>query len=183
MTPGSSHISSRLCAAVVASAHGVRGHVKIKCFLEDPSHLKDYSPFLNEQGETTYKVDKILSQDKDVLIVSLENITDRNQAELLKGAKLMLSRDKLPELSENTFYHSDLIGLSVKSSQNKELGKVHALYNFGAGEILEIKTLQGTLHMVPFTKEAVPEINVSEGFIFLSPEGEDFLKGGTTDES
>jgi len=181
MTPGSSHNFSPICAAVVASAHGIRGHVKVKCFLEDPSHLKDYSPFLNEKGETAYTVDKILSQKKDVLVVALENVTDRSQAELLKGAKFLLSRDKLPELSEHMFYHTDLVGLPVKSSTKKILGEVNALYNFGAGELLEIKTSEENLYMVPFTTATIPEVNLGEGYVVLSLEGEAFLMGGNDD--
>lgn len=177
MIVSSSKAPSLFCAAVVASAHGVQGHVKVKCFLEDPSHLKTYSPFSNEKGEEVYKFKKVLSQDKDMLIVSLEGVGDRNQAELLKGAKLMLSRERLPELSDDTFYHRDLIGLSVMSSKSQLLGKVYALHNFGGGELLEIQPLEGDLQMIPFTQANVPEVNIKEGTLLLSGEGELFLKG------
>lgn len=177
MTPGSSPNSSLFCAAVIASAHGVHGHVKVKCFLEDPQQLKAFSPFCNEKGEEAYKVGKVLSQDHDVLTLSLEGVRDRNQAENLKGAKLMLSQERLTALSEDTFYHKDLIGLSVKSFKGQSLGEVRAIYNFGAGELLEIKTLQGKLEMIPFTKETVLEVAKEEGSVLLSREGEAFLKG------
>lgn len=178
MTTDSSQTSSLFCAAVVASAHGVHGHVKIKCFLEDPTHFKDYSPFLNERGEGSYKVKKILSQDKDILIVSFEGIIDRNAAEQLRGTKLMAPIGHLPKLPEETFYHRDLIGLSVLSSHGESFGKVHALYNFGAGELLEVKTSKEDLQMIPFTKILVPEINLKEGILLLSKEGERLLKRG-----
>jgi len=177
MNLDSSSPHSLFCAAVIASAHGVRGHVKVKCFLEDPKLFKTYSPFLNEKEEEVYRIEKVLSQDKDVLIVSLEGVTDRNQAEHLKSAKLMLSSDRLPELSEDTFYHRELIGLSVKSLKGQLLGEVHALYNFGAGELLEVKTLTGDLQMIPFTHASVPEVNLKEGTLLISNEGEVFLKG------
>ncbi len=165
------------CAGVITSAHGVRGHVKVKCFLEDPRQLRAYSPFSNEKGEEVYKINKILSQDEDILIVSLEDITDRNQAELLKRSKLMVPCERLPKLSDDTYYHSELIGLSVVSQEGQLLGKVQALYNFGAGELLEIKTLKESLQMLPFTHEIIPEVDLKEGRIFLSIEGEIFLKG------
>lgn len=172
----SSQAHHLFCAAVIASAHGIRGHVKVKCFLEDPNLFKSYSPFLNEKEEEVYRVEKVLSQDKDILIISLEGVTDRNQAEHLKSAKLMLSSERLPELSEDTFYHRELIGLSVKSHQGQPLGTVHALYNFGAGELLEVKTLTGDLQMIPFTHSVVPEVNLKDGILCLSDEGEMFLK-------
>lgn len=177
MTMASSQNSSLFCAAVIASAHGVQGHVKVKCFLEDPAHLKTYSPYSNEDGESVYAIKKVLSHQKDVLVISFEGVTDRTQAEGLRGAKLMLAQDRLPHLLEDTYYHKDLMGLSVLSSEEKPLGSVHAVYNFGAGELLEVKTLKDTLHMTPFTQEMVPEVNLEKGFLRLSQAGEMFLEG------
>ena len=175
MTPTSSTSPSLFCAAVVASTHGVHGHVKVKCFLENPMEFSKFSPYYDKTGEEAYWVKKILSQKGDVLIVSLEGVSDRNYAEQMRGTELFVPRSKLPELSSNTFYHHDLIGLKVHSSQGTLLGDVHALYNFGAGDILEIKTLEEKLEMLPFTKECVPEIHNEEGTLVLNPEGEMYL--------
>lgn len=164
--------SSFFCAAVITSPHGIQGHVKIKCFLEDPSDFKTYSPYCNEDGEETYKVSKVFSQEKDILIASLEGIHDRNEAESLKGAKLMLARSCLPNLSEGTFYHADLLNLQVLSSLNEVVGVVHALYNFGAGDILEIKIKHGKLIMIPFTQGIVPDVDIKKGFLRLSHAGD-----------
>lgn len=177
MALGPTQASTPFCAAVVASAHGVHGHVKVKCFLEDPSKFMDYSPYLNEKGEEVYKVKKVLSEDKDVLTVSFEGLSDRTAAENLRGSNLMLSPERLPALSEDTFYHKDLMGLSVKSLENQPLGEVHALYNFGAGDLLEVKTLEGKLQIIPFTESVVPEVHMVQGYLILSAEGEMFLKG------
>jgi 16S rRNA processing protein RimM len=177
MRDSSSQASSHFCAAVIASAHGIKGHVKVKCFLEDPTHLVDYSPFSNETGGGVYQIQKVYSQDKDILIVSLDGVTDRTAAEHLKGTKLMLSSERLPDLSEDTFYHKDLIGLSVISHDSQPFGKVHALFNFGAGELLEIQTSEGELHMIPFTRELIPEVKLKEKSLILSEEATGFLKG------
>ena len=169
--------SSLFCAAIITSAHGLQGHVKVKCFLENPKEFKALSPFYNEGGEATYKVTKVLSQAQDLLTISLEGIQDRTQAEALKGTQLMLPRDKLKPLTDDTFYYQDLIGLAVKSEQGKDLGHVHALHNFGAGDIIEIKTLEGGLVMLPFTHEMIPLIQITEGFVGLSGVGEDVING------
>lgn len=177
MTPASSQASSLFCAAVIASAHGLHGHVKVKCFLEDPNHFKTYSPFSNEEGEPIYRVKKVLSKDKDILLVSFDGVTDRTEAERLRGAKLMLTQGRLPSLSDDTYYHKDLIGLSVISTGGESLGTVHALYNFGAGELLEVKTLKGNLQIIPFTHQVIPEVNLEKGTLHLSKDGELFLEG------
>jgi len=164
------------CAAVVASAHGLHGHVKVKCFLEDPRCLKTYSPFSNEAGEPVYTVKKVLSQDGDMVLVSLEGVSDRTEAERMRKTKFMLSEGRLPELSDETYYHKDLIGMSVVSPEDQPLGVVHAMHNFGAGELVELKTLDERLHMIPFTHDMVPEIDLGKRFLRLSQDARAFLE-------
>lgn len=166
-----------LCAAIVTSAHGIQGHVKVKAFLENPGDLELYSSFSNEKGEEAYQIKKVFSQDKDILIVALEGVNNRNEAEHLRGKRLMIAHEHLPKLSGDTFYHMDLMGLSVKSSKGKDLGTVHRIYNFGAGDILEIKTHENKLEMIPFAHAMVPVVNIQQKFISLSPEGEKMLLG------
>jgi len=173
----SSEGTNYFCAAIITSPHGIRGHVKIKCFLEDPHAFKAYSPYYNEQGEEAYTVTKVLSEDKDLLVVALASVKDRNDAEHLKGTKLMLSREHLPPLEEDAFYHADLIGLMIMSSRDESCGKVHALYNFGAGDILEVETEQGKLVMLPFTHDIVPDVDMKKGFLRLSDVGDLLIKG------
>jgi 16S rRNA processing protein RimM len=177
MMPTSSQASSLFCAAVITSAHGVHGHVKVKCFLEDPSRFKAYSPYSNEEGDSLYAVKKVLSFQKDILVVAFEGVTDRNQAEGLRGAKLMVAQERLPHLMEGTYYHRDLMGLAVQSSKGQTLGTVNALYNFGAGDLLEVKTGEGVLHMLPFTHEMVPEIDLENRLLRLSDAADVFLEG------
>ena len=173
---------SLFCAATITAAHGIRGQVKVKCFLEDPRSFKSYSPYLNEKGERAYKIVGATPHQKDILIVDLEETTTRNDAEPLKGVHLYLNRESLPDLSKDTYYHQDLIGLSVLSEKEEILGVIYALYNFGAGELLEIKKEDGSLHMIPFTMDIVPTIKVGKKKIVLSKEGQDLLEGGDHDD-
>jgi len=163
------------CAAIITSAHGLQGHVKVKCFLENPRDLKAYSPFCNPEGEPVYKITKVLSQTQEMATISLEGIKDRTQAEALKGTELMVPRERLKPLTEDTFYHQDLIGLSVHSPQGTRIGHVYALHNFGAGDILEVQTLEDKLIMLPFTHAMVPIVHVADGFVQLSAQGEEML--------
>jgi len=172
---------SLFCAAQITSAHGIRGHVKAKCFLDNPHDLLTYSPLCNEEGEASYPVSKILSQTKDMLILQMEGVTTRTQAETLKGQKLMVDRRCLPELDEDTFYHADLMGLSVLTEDGAQIGKIRALHNFGAGDILEVETLSPTSAMLPFSQEMVPEIDLQNGWIKISSRAVLFLGGHTHD--
>jgi len=151
--------------------------VKVKCFLENPGKFITFSPFFSAKGEEAFWVEKVVSQNKDVLIISFKDISDRNQAEKIRGEELFVPRSKLPKLSENSYYQHDLIGLKVKSTRGDLLGNVQSLHNFGAGDIVEIKTLQGKFEMIPFTKDFIQDLRKEEGEIVVSPDGEDLLKG------
>src|SRR3990167_3491038 len=89
MTQRSPSSPSLFCAAVIASAHGVRGHVKVKCFLENPGKFITFSPFFSAKGEEAFWVEKVVSQNKDVLIISFKDISDRNQAEKIRGEDIV----------------------------------------------------------------------------------------------
>lgn len=172
---------SLFCAAQITSAHGIRGHVKAKCFLDNSQDLLRYSPLLNESGEAPYQISKILSQTKDMLILQLEGVTTRTQAETLKGHKLMVERSRLPDLEEDLFYHTDLVGLKVTTKDGTEIGTIRALHNFGAGDILDVETLTHKSEFLPFTHAMVPEIDLKQGLIKLSPEGALALGGEAHD--
>lgn len=176
--PERERIPPLICAGVFLSPRGLKGHVKIKSFLEEPAYFKTYSPFCDEEGNKKYNIIKVLDEPKGEASVVLEGVNDRTAAETLKGSKLMLSRTQLPDLANDVFYHADLIGLQVLSVGEHSLGTVQGVYNFGAGDILDIRLLTEKDVMLLFSHETVPEVNVSKGFIRLSHEGEHLLRGG-----
>jgi 16S rRNA processing protein RimM len=107
---------------------------------------------------------------KELLRCKIKGIEDRTAAETLIGTGLYVSRDKLPETDSDEYYQADLIGLDVRRAADHEsVGKVVGFYNFGAGDILEIKkTADGQTEMLPFTKAYVPEIEPRLGYLIVS---------------
>ena len=110
---------------------------------------------------------KIVGHSKELLRVKIKGVDDRNVAETLIGTGLYIERTKLPQTEEDEFYHTDLIGLMALTSKGEKVGTVNALYNFGAGDLIEIRTSENRLEMLPFTKEYVPTINLKEGYIIV----------------
>lgn len=157
-----------LCAGIIVGAHGIRGDVKVKSFLADSKIFASYSPYYNEEGYPQFEIESVKSQQNDNLVISFKGVVDRNQAEILKGKKLMFLRQELPKLDDEEFYHADLIGVNVKTLQKSSIGQVKSVQNFGSGDILEI-VLSETLgtHYIPFTKEFVPEVNLREGYVCI----------------
>ncbi|WP_321500981.1 ribosome maturation factor RimM [Breoghania sp.] len=163
--------SDRVLMAEIGAAHGIRGEVRVKPHGDDPMALADYGPLETEDGSRSFEILSLRPQ-KHMLIVRFKGVNDRNAAEALTRTKLYVARERLPEPDEDDFYHADLIGLPVYDESGELLGKVATIANFGAGDLLEIRPIGATSFFLPFTREAVPEIDLANGRILaVPPEG------------
>ena len=88
----------------------------------------------------------------------------------LRGLRLYAPRWKLPSLPSDEFYHADLVGLPVYDGGGAKLGKVRAVHDFGAGDILEIVSPEFRQPvMLPFTRAAVPIVDLAAHRIVADP--------------
>ncbi len=163
----------RICVGAVLGAHGVRGEVRIKCFTARPEDVASFGPVETEDGAQRFRI-KVSRQVKEGVAASLSGISDRDAAQVLKGCRLYVPRAALPELpaEEDEYYLADLIGLAVRWIDGpQEEGKVIAVHNFGAGDLIEIGLAASgagakpqTL-MLPFERDVVTQVNVAEGYV------------------
>jgi len=135
--------------AVIIGAHGIAGEVRLKVFADD---LASYKVF--NSGALTLKS---LRTGSNGAIARFAEVADRNAAEALRGTQLTVPRSALPPLEEGEYYHVDLLGLPAVSDAGDALGKVVAIDNYGAGDVLEIERPDGKRFMVPMQPDAVPE--------------------------
>ncbi len=158
----------RILMGVITGAHGVRGLLRIKSFAAEPGAIAAYGPLEDEPGERRFALTPVGAA-KGVILARLPGIEDRDAAERLKGVRLYLKRAALPEPGEEEYYHADLIGLRVWLKDGTELGKVAAVNDYGAGDHLEIACKDGRLVAVPFTRDAVPMVDIMEAKIVIDP--------------
>jgi 16S rRNA processing protein RimM len=158
-----------LCVGVVTGPHGVRGQVRIKGFTANPEDIAAYGALSDQTGTKTYVVKVTGTAAKGALIASLTGIDNRNKAEAIKGLKLYVPRSALPEPEEEEYYHADLIGLSVQTVDGLELGVVRTIYDFGAGDVIEVENGERKTIVVPFTKAAVPVVDLAAGRLIVDP--------------
>lgn len=150
----------------VGAPHGIRGELRVKPFTEDPMALGSYGPLCTADGRLLTVAD--IRPAKGVVVVRFAEIGDRNAAAALNGEGLFVDRSALPEaLEEEEFYHTDLVGLTVLDERGETFGRVAAVHNFGAGDLLEIRPGSGQTLMIPFTRDAVPKIDLSKETIFI----------------
>lgn len=149
----------KICVGVITSAHGVRGHVKVRSFTAYAPDFAAYGDLKDASGTHSYAV-KIVGELKDQFLVGINGVNDRNAAEQLRGVKLYIERSRLPETAEDEFYYADLIGMAVETPQGETIGSVAAVYNFGAGDVLEVKRPDSSTEFVSFTRQTVPAVDV-----------------------
>lgn len=165
--------TGRICIAEIATAHGVRGLVKLRYFGDDPATLKSYGPiYTSETGDTTITL-RPKHEAGGAIIAEITGITDRNEAEKLRGTTLWTIRQALPELSEDgVYYHADLIGLEARDINGTVIGTITAVENFGASDLLEIKPLEGKKFFLPFVNDYVGDIDLEAKTLIIEiPEG------------
>ena len=150
--------------AAIAGAHGIKGEVRLKLFAESLDSLKRHKLFAAARGaEARTLTLQSMRPDKAGAIARFAEIADRTAAEGMRGMTLAVPRDALPPLADGEYYHTDLIGRAVVSTEGVEVGSVIAVENFGAGDILEIQKPDGKTFMVPFNPQAVPEVGTAPG--------------------
>ena len=160
--------ASRVCVGAVGGAFGVRGEVRLKSFCAVPEDIAAYGPLVTEDGRR-FEV-TITGQVKNGLSARLSGVTSKEAADALRGQRLYAPREALPSLPDDEFYHADLIGLEVFDTGGAPLGRVKAILNHGASDILELHRPgeSGTV-LLPFTKTAVPTVDLALGRIVADP--------------
>lgn len=162
-----------ICVAAIAGAFGVKGEVKLKAFTQNAMDCVSYGPLLNADGKVVLTVTSARAV-KDAVAVQAEEVKTREDAEGLKSTKVYVPRDALPETDEDDFYYVDLMGLEVKSISGQRLGSIIGVHEFGAGDMLEIKPPKSAekqaSYFHPFTKAAVPKVDLKAGRIIVVPQ-------------
>ncbi|MFC4731882.1 ribosome maturation factor RimM [Salipiger abyssi] len=162
-------MSDRICVGAISGAFGVHGEVRLKSFTADPEALADYAPLTSEDGSRSFEV-QITGAIKGGFAARLSGVRSKEDADALRGTRLFAPRDRLPSLPDDEFYHADLIGLAVYDTGGAELGRIKAVLNHGAADLLELH-LPGSSKTVllPFTHAAVPTVDLAAGRIVADP--------------
>ncbi len=159
----------RVQLGAIVGPHGIRGLVRIKTFTEVPEDIAAYGPLEDEGGSRRFTVQPT-GRAKGVILAKLSGVSDRNAAEALKGVGLYVDREKLPDVEDDTFYHTDLIGLAVRHVDGSKVGEVVAMHDFGAGDLAEVRLSgQRKTVLVPFSAEVTTSVDLEAGEMVIDP--------------
>lgn len=159
-----------ICIGTFAGAHGVRGEVKLRSFTGEPADAVGYGPVVTGDGRR-FALKLVREAKPGLLIVRSPEIASREDAQELAGTKLFVPRDRLPPPDEDEFYYEDLVGLAAVTPDGAPFGTVKAVVNYGAGDLLELMNVPGEKGalLIPFTRDAVPDIDFDTGKITIDP--------------
>ena len=163
--------------AVIGAAQGLKGEVRVKSHTHEPDGFAGYGKLYDANGRAFEVLDTRIA--KDMVVTRFKGINDRNAAEALTGTELFIDRALLGDQlsADDDYLHADLIGLEAIDETGVSHGRVTAVQNFGAGDILEISKNRGHTIAVPFSKAAVPDIDFSTRTLTL-----DSVAAGLVDE-
>jgi 16S rRNA processing protein RimM len=152
----------------ITGAHGIRGEVRLASFTDPPDNIGTYGPLASADGRR-FVIERLRSLKGTSFAATLVGVTDRNAAEALRGTQLFIDRALLPEPDQDEWYHDDLIGLVAEIETGERIGEIVAVYDFGAGDLIEIgqRGEKGTT-LIPFTKDCVPVVDVPGGRIVVA---------------
>ena len=159
--------SARVCLGVIVGVKGLRGEVRVKSFTEDPADVAAYGPLATEDGRTLALT--VSGAAQGAVTARIKGVIDRNGAEALKGLKLYVARDALPAADEGSYYHADLVGLAAELVSGEKLGTVVGVYNFGAGDMIDVAMDGGRSELVPFNDDTVAAVDLESGVLRINP--------------
>src|SRR4051794_31271627 len=162
---------SQICVARIGAPHGVRGAVKLWTFTTDPLAVKRYGRLATKDGARHFEV-ATAREAKGHLVATLKGIVTREEAERLNGIELYIARETLPATDADEYYQADLIGLAAVNAADEPIGRVIAIHNFGAGDIIEIAPPNGATMLLPFTNAVVPTVDLAKGRVVIELPGE-----------
>lgn len=159
---------SRVLLGEITGVHGIRGDILVRAYTGAPEAIASYGPLTDQSGTRNFSLAVVRVTDKGI-VAKINGVTDRTAAEALRGTKLFVTRDRLPEPEAAEYYHADLIGLKAVADDGNELGRIVSVQNFGAGDLLELKPLSDSAtEFIPFEDEWVPRIDLGTGTVVIN---------------
>lgn len=168
--PDRAHPAGRVCVGQITAARGLQGELCVRSFTVEPEAFTRYGRLFGADGRALPAMRVVGRKKEDVLIVRADGVADRTAAERMRGLFLYVDRSALPAPDEDEYYHTDLIGLIARLDREdgETLGRIAAVHDHGAGAVLEVAREDAPPLLVPFSREAVPRVDLLQGHVVVA---------------
>jgi 16S rRNA processing protein RimM len=147
----------------ITSPHGIKGNIKIYCYNDVESIQKNDCFF---EDKTKIEI-KVRNSKNNIAIAEIKDCIDRDTAENYRNKEIFIYIEPIKE--QDIFYHNELIGMTVRSENNSEIGKITSVENFGASDLIEVTFKNGKADFFSFDKNIFLEINLDYKFVTFKP--------------
>ena len=160
----------QLQVARIGKPHGIRGEVTVQVLTDAPGdRFVPGTQFIVEPASAGPLTVISARWNKDILLLAFEEIETRNEAETVRGAKLFIETEDIgADDDDEGWYEHELVGLDVRVGGNV-VGKVSALHTLPVQDLLVVTTDDGKEVLIPFVEQIVPEVNVGEKYVLVTP--------------
>ncbi|WP_445154112.1 ribosome maturation factor RimM [Arthrobacter sp. Hor0625] len=159
----------QLQVARIGKPHGIRGEVTVQVLTDAPGdRFVPGMQFVVEPASAGPLTVESARWNKDILLLAFEEVQTRNEAEALRGAKLYVETEELDEDDDEGWYEHELVGLDVRVG-GKVVGKVSGLHTMPVQDLLVVTVEGGSEVLVPFVEQIVPEVNVGDKYVVVTP--------------
>jgi len=148
--------NKKILVGKISNPHGIKGWVKVISFTDPIENILSYKQWIisDKETEKTYYLEDSRVQGNKI-VIKLENVNDRNDADLLKNLQIQVNRSDLPDLDQNSYYWEDLVDFNVIDIKGNHVGKVDSLFRTGSNDVLVIIDETKERLLVPFIMEEV----------------------------
>ena len=159
----------QLQVARIGKPHGIRGEVTVQVLTDAPEdRFVPGTDFVVEPASAGPLTVHSARWNKDIQLLAFEEIETRNEAETLRGAKLFIETEELDEDDDEGWYEHELVGLEARVG-SEVVGKISGLNTMPVQDLLVVETPDGKEILIPFVEQIVPEVNVEEGYVLVTP--------------
>lgn len=160
----------RVIVGRVESAHGLRGHVTVRCLSDVPDRfagLDEVLLRLSDGSDRTCKIIRVQPYKKG-LRIAFDGVEDRDAAEALRGAWLTVDGGDLPDLPDDTFYVFDLLDLSVVTEAGRSLGRVDRVLSGTGNDVIFVRSKEdGEELLLPAIRDVIRRVDMARGEIVV----------------
>ncbi len=129
--------NEKILVGKIVAPQGLRGEFRVQTFSDSPKDFQHFRVLSDRFTPEQFHFVRLLNPQSNVIIAKIDTVSNRNDAENLRGTELFILRSDLPALKSDEFYQCDLIGFSVIRN-NLNIGKIVGFQNFGGGDIIEL---------------------------------------------
>ena len=165
-----------LVVGLITSPQGINGKIKVKSLSDFEERFTEPGKrWIQKENETPREFELahgFKKPGKEIFIITFKGVNNRNQAENLKGNKILVKGDSIPKLNKGEFHLTELVNLKVKILENNQLHTIGKVINLAneKNNLLVIQLLKNKKEvLIPFVKEIVPVVDIKKQFIVLNP--------------